>query len=322
MAYRFVQGIDYGPRDGTLGLSFHMAEGGDGTLGFLRQHPGETHAEWIQRVRGVSCNGLLLQTGEMVQMLPWDHASGNNNPNDRAGEYGYYGHQSLVDVLGDHWPDPNTWQISVEICGWRGGGAPVPVGETAGPNAAQVATAIKWGLEMRALFPSLRGANGHHDQSPKACPGLTPNMKAIFAGIGGHGLWTPEDPTVDRSFTIPAGAVDGTFTVTGDGHGYLRLLTGQVLPIAAATAMHGFGPVKLVGGGITGPDDPRDTGYVVGIPTANEAGFMLTADGAFVATAPPAVDCKPAVDTAVAAERARATAIATAAAADIKGGVS
>src|SRR5678809_226907 len=49
---------------------------------------------------------------------------------------------------------------------------------------------------MRRRFPTLRGAVGHHDQSPKACPGVTPNMKAIFTGVGGHGLWPKEVPNV------------------------------------------------------------------------------------------------------------------------------
>jgi hypothetical protein len=182
-AYRFVQGIDYGPRKGTLGLSFHMAEGGDGTLGFLARHPGESMAEWIDRVNGVSANAVCLSTGEVVQMLDWGHASGNLNPADRAGEYGYYGHHHLVDVLGDHWRDPNTWTISMEIAGFR----------AAGPTDAQVRGAIAWAKDMKARYPSLRGATGHHDQSPKPCPGLTANMKAIFAGVGGHGLWSAEE---------------------------------------------------------------------------------------------------------------------------------
>ena len=224
--YRFVQGIDYGPRQGTLGLEFHMAEGGDGTLSYLRQHPGETRAQWAERVRGVSCNALLLQTGEVVKMVDWGHASGNANPNDRADEYGYYGHHNLLEVLESHWPDPNTWSISMEICGWRGGGAPVPAGETPGPNDAQVKAAIEWGLDMRRLFPSLQGAWGHHDQSPKACPGVTPNMKAIFEGVGGHGLWTPQEVGVKTTITvlpfggtyvIPANAAVTGYAVKPDG---------------------------------------------------------------------------------------------------------
>ena len=179
MTYQFRQGIDYGPRQGTLGLSYHMSEGGDGLVGFLGRHTGETLAQWAARVNGVSCNAALLSDGTIWQMLDWDHASGNLNPADRADEYGYYGGHHLRDVLGSHWPDPNTWTVSMEIAGYR----------SIGPTAKQVDAAIRWGLEMRAMFPTIRGATGHHDQSPKPCPGLTPNMKAIFAGVGGHGLW-------------------------------------------------------------------------------------------------------------------------------------
>lgn len=186
MTYRFVQGIDYGPRDGTLGISFHMSEGGDGLAdGFLARKPGEDLHEWANRVNGVSCHAAILSTGEIVQMLDWRHASGNLNPDDRAGEYGYYGGHHLRDVLGPHWPDPNTWTVSAELAGFR----------AQGPTDKQVTAAIKWGHEMRAMFPTIRGATGHHDQSPKPCPGLSDNMKAIFAGVGGHGLWptTPEE---------------------------------------------------------------------------------------------------------------------------------
>jgi hypothetical protein len=179
VAYRYLQGIDYGPRDGTLGLSFHMSEGFDGLPEYLARHSGETNQEWRDRVRGVSCNAAILSTGEVVQMLDWSHCSGNLNPADRAGEYGFYGHSKLMDVLGDHWPDPNMWTISAELAGFRANG----------PTDAQIKSSIAWGLEMRDRFPSIRGSVGHHDQSTKACPGTTPNMLAIFEGIGGHGLF-------------------------------------------------------------------------------------------------------------------------------------
>ena len=182
MTYRYVQGIDYGLRTGTRGLSFHMSEGGDGLVGYLARRSGETDAQWRQRVNGVSCHVAILSTGEVVQMLRWDRACGNLNPNDRAGEYGYYGHQHLVDVLGDGWTNPNEWTLSVELAGYR----------AKGPTDAQVKSAVAWGLEMKAMFPTLRGATGHHDQSPKECPGLTANMRAIFDGVGGHGLWGKE----------------------------------------------------------------------------------------------------------------------------------
>src|SRR5436190_24077641 len=189
---RFVQGIDYGPRSTPqhpgvkpTALEFHMSEGGDELVSFLKQHAGESIADWHSRVNGVSCSVAILSTGEVVQMVKWDHVNGNLNPADRAGEYGYYGHSTLVAVLGDpEWTDPNVYSLSAEIAGHR----------DVGPTDKQVTAAIAWGQEMIGLFPSLRGAYGHHDQSPKPCPGLTANMKAIFTGVGGHGLWTAAPP--------------------------------------------------------------------------------------------------------------------------------
>jgi hypothetical protein len=183
----FVQGIDYGPRDGTLGISLHMSEGGDGLPEYLARHSGEDLHQWARRVNGVSCNVAILSTGKRVQMLDWAHASGNLNPDDRAGEYGYYGGHHLRDVLGSHWPDPNAWTVSAELAGRRADG----------PTDAQVRSTIEWGLEMRDMFATIRGATGHHDQSPKGCPGVSPNMKAIFAGLGGHGLFTTEEPMTE-----------------------------------------------------------------------------------------------------------------------------
>ena len=182
MTYRYLQGIDYGPRDGTLGLSFHMSEGYDGLPPYLARKAGETTLAWVNRVSGVSCHVAITSNGTVWQMLGWDRASGNLNPADRAAEYGYYGGSHLRAVLGTGWTNPNAWTLSCELAGFR----------SVGPTDAQVAAAIKWGREMKALFPTLRGATGHHDQSPKPCPGLTPNMKAIFTGLGGHGLWNKE----------------------------------------------------------------------------------------------------------------------------------
>lgn len=192
---RFVQGIDYGARKGTLGLGFHLAEGGDGTLGYLARHLNETAAAWAQRVRGVSCHALILSTGEVVQMVDFGHAAGSFNPADRnPATSGYYNGTVIRDVLGAGYADANAWSIVTEITGFR----------AAGPNPLQVAAAIAWGKAMRAKYPSLRGAFGHADQTDtKGCPGTTPAMKAIFAGVGGHGLWTPQEVDV-----IPARITD------------------------------------------------------------------------------------------------------------------
>jgi hypothetical protein len=207
VAYQFVQGIDYGPRKGTLGLSLHMSEGGDGLVGFLARHPGETLTQWKQRVNGVSCHAAILSTGKVVQMLNWGSSSGNLNPDDRAQEYGYYGHHHLEDVLGDHWVDPNAWTISAELAGFR----------ATGPTDAQVKATISWGNQMKAMFPSIRGATGHHDQSPKPCPGLTTNMKAIFTGLGGHGLWESDSmaqTTITPVLEVGVGVVTAAAPVT------------------------------------------------------------------------------------------------------------
>ena len=244
--YRFRQGIDYGPRSGTLGLSFHMSEGGDGLVSYLAQHPGEDLWEWADRVNGVSCNAALLSDGTIWQMLAWSHASGNLNPDDRAGEYGYYGGSHLRAVLGDGWTNPNEWTISMEIAGYR----------SIGPTDAQVRAAIEWAKDMKAMFPTLRGATGHHDQSPKPCPGLTPNMRAIFDGVGGHGLWSKESDVqaeitdlTPKLVNTPATwyELDGK-TVQSTGH---AMLTDRFSPYGVGTkraiyVTPGGGPRRLV----------------------------------------------------------------------------
>ena len=308
MTYRFVQGIDYGARQGSLGLSWHMAEGGDGTLGYLSRHAGETMTEWRTRVRGVSCNALLLETGEVVQMLGWDRASGNLNPADRADEYGYYGGHHLRDVLGSHWPDPNTWTVSMEICGYR----------AAGPNDKQRDAAIRLGKEMAALFPSIRGAVGHHDQSPKGCPGLSANMKAIFAGVGGHGLWpTLHDTAVGDdmlSFRFIEPAV-GTVTVKGTGHALIRLSDGIRYAVTAGEVRESFAKITLLSPLDTAPGD-RSTCYLIGKRPADatniEAAILLATDVTYAAAPVATADCTNAV--AAEHERVRTAAIAAASA--------
>ena len=235
MSYPFVQGITYGPRDGTLGLSFHMSEGYDGLPQFLSQHPGENLWEWGRRVSGVSCHVAILSTGKVVQMLDWGHASGNLNPADRADEYGYYGGSHLRAVLGPHWTDPNAWTLSAEIAGFR----------RDGPTQAQVRATIAWGLEMRDMFPTIRGATGHHDQSPKACPGLTAAMKAIFFGVGGHGLFK-EDEMPLVAFKAPANEVGGIITVKTDSAAIpLSGEVGERLPVSAGITRPALGVFTL-----------------------------------------------------------------------------
>jgi hypothetical protein len=265
VAYKYVQGLDYGPRKGTLGISIHMSEGFDGLPGYLAQHSGETRSEWAKRVSGVSCHVAILSTGEVVQMLGWDRACGNLNPADRAGEYGYYGGSYLRAVLGDHWPDPNAWTVSAELAGFRANG----------PTQAQVRATIKWGLEMRERFPTIRGATGHHDQSPKGCPGTTPAIKAIFEGLGGHGLFTGDDSMV--KFT-PGLDVAGTVTVKADTY-VIPVQGGTRTPIKAGIARPALGIFTL--------DDLDDRPcYLMGVGA--DLAFIAVADVTFVANPAPA----------------------------------
>lgn len=228
MTYPFLQGIDYGPRSGTLGISFHMSEGYDGLPTFLARHLGEDLHEWARRVNGVSCHAAILSTGRIVQMVDWGHACGNLNPDDRAGEYGYYGGHHLRDVLGAGWTDPNMWTVSAELAGFR----------AKGPTTAQVTASIQWGREMIARFPTIRGATGHHDQSPKECPGLTTNMKAIFEGLGGHGLWPEQREDEVRFVKVIDGkllpVVAGDRWSYTDGTGGASFGTSQQIPVVGS----------------------------------------------------------------------------------------
>jgi hypothetical protein len=291
VAYRYLQGIDYGLRDGTLGLSFHMSEGFDGLPEYLARHSGETNQEWRDRVRGVSCNAAILSTGEVVQMLDWSHCSGNLNPADRAGEYGFYGHSKLVDVLGDHWPDPNMWTISAELAGFRANG----------PTDAQVKASIAWGLEMRDQFPTIRGSVGHHDQSTKACPGKTANMLAIFEGIGGHGLF-PQGGDDDVKFiyaidgkllTLPVGAPLYGF----DGTVVTKTATARDWAVIGAADGHGDQIVIKAGTGAVYPDGQTKPTYLIA-----KTGTLVDAPAPVVVAA----DCSAEVAAAISADRAKA----------------
>lgn len=180
---RFVQGIDYGPRKGTLGFVVHMAEGGDGTLPYLARRAGESDAAWRTRVRGVSANFVILSTGETVQMVRWGNASGSLNPADRGPSTGFYNAGVVKAVLGSKYVDPNAYSLSVEITGYRRNG----------PNRAQVEALVALVAKARERYPSLRGAYGHADQTDtKGCPGTAPLMLEAWQRIG-HGLFALEE---------------------------------------------------------------------------------------------------------------------------------
>ncbi len=193
MTYPYVQSYYHSlgaRKGGTLGLMYHMAEGG-GTVSYLDANGNPPN-------RGVSVHAVCEYSGRVVQMLPWGDASGSLNPADRSGDDAYYGHSHLVDVLGTWWKDPNSAVLSMEIEGFA----------KDGPNAAQVAGASAWGLDMRARFPSLRGALGHTDQTDtKGCPGLSTAMKQIFTNVGGHGLFVPMAPPTDTAGEPPMATI-------------------------------------------------------------------------------------------------------------------
>jgi len=183
VTYRFVPGIDYGPRKGTLGWNIHMAEGGNGTVGWLARRSGETDAAWRQRIRGVSAHFVVLTDGEAVQMVGWNRAAGNLNPDDRSTDKAFYGRRFLLAVLGDRWADPNGHTLSIEMCGFRRNG----------PTAAQEDTVAELVADGRRRFPTMVGAFGHADQTDtKGCPGTAPPMKALWERIG-HGAFKEAD---------------------------------------------------------------------------------------------------------------------------------
>lgn len=230
---RFVQGIDYGPRRGTLGWNVHMAEGGDGTVGWLAKRKTETVSQWRERVNGVSANFVILTTGEAVQMVGWDRAAGNLNPNDRSSDKAFYGRRFLLEVLGTHWTDPNAYTLSVEICGFR----------AEGPNRAQVETLIGLIAESRQRFPGMVGAFGHADQTDtKGCPGTAPLMREFWERVG-HGKFA----------TGSAGEADVSaikVTPTGTIHAYI------IRTAADAPDVPTYGPDEgqrgTLGGGFVG----------------------------------------------------------------------
>jgi hypothetical protein len=184
VTYLFRQGLDYGPRSrGTLGIGLHMTEGsgGLGDVTYLARDPGESLAGWRARIRGVSAHVVILEDGDVWQMVDFGHAAGSFDPDARnPAVSGYYNGEVIREVLGGSFVDPNACSIVAEIAGRR----------AVGPTLAQVHATVEWVRDMRDQYPTIRGAFGHADQtSTKGCPGTTPNMRAIFDAIGGHGRW-------------------------------------------------------------------------------------------------------------------------------------
>lgn len=264
MANKFVQAqIDLGKAKGPrLGLMFHMAEGGH-TVDFLSLPVTKKRNKFK-----VSVHGVIDDDGVFTQMLKYDHMHTSLNPNVKSKNKGFFGVSHLKAVLGD-WATvippklgPNHATLAVEIEGFA----------AAGPNPKQVATAIAWGLEMREKFPSLRGALGHADQTnEKGCPGSSPAMRQIFAGVGGHGLWKEDPMLAFKILELEVGA--GTVTVKGNGHSAIILATGKLFPIANGHEKRSYAKIRLTKPLDASPGD-RQTGYLIG----EDAALLLATD--------------------------------------------
>lgn len=265
---RFVQGIDYGPRKGTLGFAVHLAEGGDGTLPYLARRAGESDAKWRERVRGVSANFVILSTGEIVQMVPWANASGSMNPSDRGKTTGFYRTQVIKAVLGSKYIDPNAYSLSVEITGYR----------AKGPNAAQVEALVRLVAMARVRYPGMVGAYGHADQTDtKGCPGTAPLMLDAWSRIG-HGPFPPDTSTEDvvRNFTILYDSakrlVPATLTFPDPAASALILATGKLVKVNTAWVKQGI-KVRLKDPIVAG--NPRTDDWMLGWLIGDDAAFVL-----------------------------------------------
>ena len=286
--YPYVQArYDFGVRKGpTLGLMFHGAEAESGVVGYLSRNP----------ARNVSANFVCeRRTGRMVQMLAMTHASGSLNPADRSSDKSYYGATHLKAVLGSYWRDPNSAVISVEI----------EMYAKSGPDEAQVRSLIEWSNDMVGRFPTIRGALGHADQTDtKGCPGMTAAMKSVFAGIGGHGLWTPqEEPEPVVKFRILEPAV-GTVTVAIDGAALVTLDDRRVAA-PKGSVRDCFAKVELLEPLDANPGDRKTAwlvGKLLGEPENSQMALLLAYAGTFA----PATDVQHLIADAIAADRATA----------------
>lgn len=267
---------DLGRRKGpTLGLMYHMAEGG-GTVGYLDD-------KGTAPPRGVSVHAVCEYSGRVVRMLDWRDASGSLNPANRSTDKAYFGHSHLVDVLGDWWRDPNSAVISMEIEGFA----------RTGPNPAQTHAAIAWGLDMRSMFPDIRGALGHADQTDtKGCPGATGPMRLIFEGVGGHGLFAE----VAMKLT-DVRALAGTATLKVDGPVWRVADDARIEAKAGAT----WSVVGTVRYHHTATDPTGDPGYMIRA-RASDGELHVVAISRCMFTPAAPVECGPAI----AADRAKA----------------
>jgi hypothetical protein len=231
MTYRMVPArYDYGVRKGpALAFVVHLTEG-DGSMSdvnYLANQP----------LRGVSVHYVIVNTGEIVQMLPESHASGSINPNElrTTNDAAYtspdgakvtYGASVRKAILGVWDRDPNSAVISCEV-----GGHAVD-----GPNKAQSEALARLVADVRTRHPSL-ATLGHRDfTSTKGCPG----HRVLWASLGGHGKpvfapppQAPEDP-MGVSIKLGSTAGDplssfGIATLKGSGHELISVATSAVV---------------------------------------------------------------------------------------------
>jgi hypothetical protein len=229
MTYRMVPArYDYGVRKaGALAFVVHMTEG-DGSMSdvnYLANQP----------LRGVSVHYVIINTGEIIQMLPESHASGSINPNELRttndaaftspdGAKVTYGASVRKAILGVWDRDPNSAVISCEV-----GGHAVD-----GPNKAQSEALARLVRDVRTRHPGLPTL-GHRDfTSTKGCPG----HRVLWASLGGHGRPSippkaPEDP-MGVSIKLGSTAGDplasfGIATLKGAGHELISVATSAVV---------------------------------------------------------------------------------------------
>jgi hypothetical protein len=231
MTYRMVPArYDYGVRKaGALAFVVHMTEG-NGTEDDVRYLAN-------QPLRGVSVHYVIVNTGEIVQMLPESHASGSINPNElrTTNDAAYtspdgakvtYGATVRKAILGVWDRDPNSAVISCEV-----GGHAVD-----GPNKAQSEALARLLADVRTRHPGLP-VLGHRDfTSTKGCPG----HRVLWASLGGHGKpvfapppQAPEDP-MGVSIKLGSTAGDplssfGIATLKGAGHELISVATSAVV---------------------------------------------------------------------------------------------
>ncbi len=170
---------DYGPRDRwpTLAVTWHMAEGRN-VAQYLSRDP----------LRGVSVHYTVEQEtdrwkdGEVVRCLPEDRISGSIDLRTiRRGDDpdGYYGASHAKAALRSYWPEtsPNCLVISVEVAGTA----------KEGPTEAQQRSMVALWDELKSRYPKAVPLAHRDWQDVKPCPGRTPEMRAAFAAMGGHG---------------------------------------------------------------------------------------------------------------------------------------